>query len=346
MATAIETKITDCLQAEYRLVLLNLLHDDRITDSRKAEVDKFLTSMTATVTPGKPEEPVASARLGRVIRKYWRQRVAVSGGPDYISSLLNGNNFVPMAKPGSKDGIHPDTLLAHVVDLSMYAKTSGYSLLPGFPGTGVTQDEVIDWLKSYVPAFPDKTVPGRSSAEVEGFIDRALKAIHDYDTDSRPPPVWVTIWDQFNDHVDDGPSMWMKLLGMRDSARSGPRYPIVLVYRADSVGPLVRPTQLEAEFNAFHFPSPRNAPLTDGGYTMDWSKKPGYREPLSEFVHQQKSKPYTKTDWILGGRLCGPTTPGGARLTLNAVRRRHYGRLTSKVGPLPGGWMRDVTCLA
>ena len=123
-------------------------------------------------------------------------------------------------------------------------------------------------------------------------------------------------------------------------------YPIVLVYRADSVGALVRPTQLDAEFNAFHFPSPQSAPLADGGYTMDWSAKPGYREPLSEFVHQQKLSPDTAKDWIRGGRLCGPTTPGGAPLTLNAVRRRHYGRLTSKVGSLPGGWMRDVTCLA
>ena len=345
MPSKVELDITNCLESEHRLVLLNLLHDDRISHARKAQVDTLLASTGPGLTVP-PVEPAAAAQLRRVIHKYKRQRITIPGVPDYISPVLNGNNFVPFAKPSGKKGIHPDTLLVHVIDLSKYVKAKGYSSLPGCPGTGAHQVEIIAWLGSYVPAFPDTDVSGRSETEVDEFVERTLEAIHDYESAPRSEPVWVALWDQFRQYVHHGLSMWMKMLGMRDSVSRHPRYPLVLVYRADSVGTLVRPTQLEAGFDAFHFPSPPSAPPTAGGYTMDWSAMPGYREPLREFLHQRKPDRDNAADWILGGRLSGPTTPGGAPLKLNETRRRHYGRLKSIHGPLPGGWMRDVTCLA
>ena len=103
MPSTVEQEITHCLESEHRLVLLNVLHDDRISNARKAQVDTLLASTGPGLTVP-PAEPATAAQLRRVIRKYKQQRITIPGVPDYVSSVLNGNNFVPFAKPSSKKG--------------------------------------------------------------------------------------------------------------------------------------------------------------------------------------------------------------------------------------------------
>ena len=344
MAPTVDQEIQRNLSDEHRLVLLNLLHDPRIGPERKRELDKILPRFAGRVASLIPEAHEIPYRVQRVVRVYYRERVAVLSNPDYINPVLNGNNFVPLAKPGSTKGIHPETRLVHVIDLAKFARAFKSANLPGAPGTGATQQQIIDWLRRHVPAFPETTVPGRSSGEVKGFVDKALQAIHQHDPLNRRKPTWVALWEQFKAHVSSGPNVWLQVLGLADTYSGAPRYPLVLVYPAHKVGTLLRPTQLDAEFNAMHFPSPPVAPVTAGGFTMDRAAIPGSREPLSEYLHEPRL--HSAVDWNLGGQLTGPTNVATNSVSLIDARRRHYQRLRSKYPAIPDLWMRDATCLA
>jgi hypothetical protein len=345
MATTVEQEISRHLADEARVVLLNLAHDHRIGAHRKTELDKILPFFAARVAPLIPEPHEIPNRIQQVVRRYYRNRVAHSTTPDYSAPSLNAHNFVPVAKPGTPAGLHPETMLVHVIDLTKYVKAFQQAGFSGVPGTGATPHDVVTWLARNVPRFPALTVPGRSSAEVDDFVDRLLSMIFDYDRATRQPPTWVALWERFKTHLANGPNAWLQVLGMADSYRGGPRYPLVLVYELSSTGTLIRPTQLDAEFNSFHFPSPLTAPLTEGGFAMDRCPVPGFREPLSEFIHEPRRP--SASDWVRGGSLAGPTSPmPGSTLALVGARRRHYERLKLKYPATSIDWMRDFTSLA
>ena len=341
MANSVDLEIRNCLSDESRVALLNLAHDGRISPQRRADLDKYLP-VAAPANPALP--PEVSEAVGRIqdaVRRYYNSRVAVPVAPSYCSPKANGGNFVPVAGLGRALGSHPDTLLVHVVDLMKHLDAFQQAGLPGVPGS---RPLAIGWLKKNVPMFPERTVPGRSAAEVDDFVDQALDVIFRYEAATRPPPTWVALFRQFMPHASRGPNAWLQVMGMRDSYNGQSRYPLVLVYKLRDVGTLIRPTQLEAGFDAFHFPSPPPAPVSEGGFAMDRSPSSGQQPPLSEFLHEPR--PCSAEDWRLGGRLAGPTVLADAGgIELSEARRRHYGRLKLKYQATSTDWLRDTTSL-
>lgn len=174
MPKSVNLEINKCLSDESRVALLNLIHDGRISRLRKAELDKCLPAAPAS-PPLPPEMSDTAGRIRDAVWTYYNSRIAVPFAPDYCSPALNGDNFVPVAAPGLTVGFHPDTLLVHVVDLTRYLDAFQQAQLPGVPGS---RPQVIDWLKSNLPVFPNKTVSGRSTAEVDDFVDQRNVPAH------------------------------------------------------------------------------------------------------------------------------------------------------------------------
>ena len=340
MLSPAEEDLVKGLDDDDRVVMLNLRHDWRIGIARLAA----LGSIQVPPAAGGGNVPVAHKavyRTRRRVRTNYDQRVAVQTDPDYLSRLLNGHNFVPLAKPGVV-GFHPDTLLVHVLDLTQYFHVFLAAGL-GSPGAKPTEAQRIDWLKRRVPAFPGTAVAGQTQNDADIFVGKALDAISNWASSTVPSPVWVALWNEFRTVLPQGPNAWLQVLGMSDQWLSGPRYPLVLAYKARSVGTLVRPTQLEASWNALHFPSPDARPVSGGGLTMDRSAAPCQQQPLCEYLHAPKR--WTLGDWIRANRAAGPTVPGVGALSLQAARQRHLERIKSMSGTPAAGWMRDVTCL-
>lgn len=129
-------------------------------------------------------------------------------------------------------------------------------------------------------------------------------------------------------HIADGPERWVSALGVYKPVH--PRWFLLLKYTVREAGTVARPTQLDAGWGAYHFPSPPRAPLPLGGHPMDLRLSPPATSVLPEFVHKQIR--HTLRHWSDGGRHIGRTSaPSGG--TLVAVRLTHHELLTRVYGP-------------
>lgn len=115
---------------------------------------------------------------------------------------------------------------------------------------------------------------------------------------------------------------------------------VLLKYRADDVGTLVRPTFLDARANPYHFVSPdlkkadlarppkaAKVPAPHGGLAMDLNPNNKTAPLLEEYIHQQ-------LDWKIehfraAGNRCLPTESASA-MGLREARGRHYDRLVNE----------------
>ncbi len=99
-------------------------------------------------------------------------------------------------------------------------------------------------------------------------------------------PVWAADAQQF-DQVASGAETWLAAVGLP----LPPKADCILQFRypVSAVPVLARPTQLEAGWFAYHFPSPPCALPEDGGYTLNLiaSRLSAPAVLVNEFIHEQ-----------------------------------------------------------
>ena len=133
-------------------------------------------------------------------------------------------------------------------------------------------------------------------------------------------PTWATTWAAFEPHEEDGPERWLQVLGM---AKPPPRWLILLRYTVAEAGTLVRPTILDAKWNAYHFPSPPSPQVSPavGGHPMDLRISPKATSVLPEFIHKQIQ--HSLAHWMdLGGKIGRTQSPNPTALA--DQRRAHF----------------------
>lgn len=308
-------------RVEVRIAARNVMHDHRVSERRVRHVDTIA---------GYPRTAPA-LRQGLV--DYFRKRVQTVADPDFVDDDLNGHNIVWGA---GRRIVHPDRPVARILDLSGLAlvfqwarthKIGGrrFARLPKNPGDAA----LAAWL--------DGELAGRSADDRGRFVADTLAALGAYAAMHPFQPAWIVPWDMIAPHLGAGADRWLELTGM--SRPTSPRWLIVLRYPMSEGGTVARPTILDAGgWNAYHFPSPPQALLGDGGHPMELRVPlPDPLAPLnSEYIHQEIV--HTLAQWEAAGSLCQATTsPTVAALEAQGIQ--HHQRLLGKHGAEVGTWM-------
>jgi hypothetical protein len=309
-----------------RAMARNLMHDWRVSPEREAKFDIWA------------RHPQSTRDLMRGIMAYHRHCVSTRARPDYLYDRLNSNNMVRRPWEPESSGIHKEYRLATILDLSgldqVYQWAHDERLAPFVYLTDEMRSETrkAAWLRD--------CLEGQPQGEVEAFLKSVFEATNTYRVSvagGRHQPVWATTWSALEPHLGGGPDRWLEVLGI---ARSGfPRWLVVLAYRVSEVGTLARPTQLDAGWSGFHFPSPPRAPLSTGGHPADLGTPAASASVLPEYIHSQIH--YRIEYWVEAGRLIGQTT----RPTPDDVasqRWAHHRRLCACYGPAHvKSWMAE-----
>ena len=255
------------------------------------------------------------------VRDYFLKRIRGSFTPDFILPEFNGNNFREIATAANPDGMNGGIELARVVDLTelatvyLWAEENGIAAFQGYEAES-RSNRLKGWLRRFLSEEAG-AVP-----MILDVVDRRLKRIP-YE------PAWVTYWDDFRPYVSDAAERWLQLIGKEN--RHTPETPhclVVLRYRMRDTGTMFRPTQLDAGWLQYHFPS---AADSVSGHMMDLAAPPEDTEPLPEFIHQQI--PHSG-HWT--GEIRWTSRDGG--LSLREQRAAHYRRLRHfDPGIEPGG---------
>jgi hypothetical protein len=171
---------------------------------------------------------------------------------------------------------------------------------------------------------------------VERFVECVLRAMNEHRIEHPFQPTWATAWSAFLPHEMAGPDRWAQALGL--CKVDYPRWFVLLRYRVREAGTLVRPTQLDAGWGVYHFPSPPQARLETGGKCMDLNIAGAGNPLLPEFIHKQIE--HTMEHWLGTGQRIGRTTrPINGNLA--ALRRAHYSKLCATYGPGVSAWMPE-----
>lgn len=330
----------------YCAMARNLMHDHRVSEAREKVFDEFAATMArrrgSSAFAGNPP---TREELEKAIVDYFEEKVRNRHLPHYVYGAINSNNLIvgngSVSSQGRQSSYPPnrDVKLVRVLDLTGLGsvfqwakrKNTWRKLLARFPNCPPSRikphDEAItSWL--------DEKLERGSERQIEGFIASVLKILNEYRQDQAFQPTWATTWSAFEPNAEQGPDRWLQVLGM---AKHSPRWVMLLRYKVREAGTIARPTQLDAGWYAYHYPSPPQAPLAIGGHPMDLgSRRAG--QLLPEYIHKQIGH---KIDhWFDSGRKIGKTTQP---VTANLVdlRRAHHELLVSKYGANVLVWMPD-----
>ena len=179
------------------------------------------------------------------------------------------------------------------------------------------------WSPDEVLEFRDAlaTVTGaRNSPAADEALNRLLTAAHGL---NQHRPTWAARWTHFKLHVDRQPRAWNAAVGV---SRSRTSLQLVFRYPAKSLT-LIRPTQLDVGYHAYHFPSPPHLDVSLGGIAMSLSRlNPSRKWPLvSEYIHAPVC--FTSEDWRRGGSWLGESP--AESLNPQEYRDRHCERLAN-----------------
>jgi hypothetical protein len=290
----------------YRAMARNVMHDHRVDP----QVEQVFHNIYAATRP-----------LQTAIELYKLHRVRTPVVPDFLRPALNQSNFVAGAL--NANFIDEDTDLVRLLDLNgltpvyQWAKSQpAHALIFWDYGDGADENETARWLSGKLPAGAETLVPGLLAA-LRAY--RRAPGSHHY-------PVWAALWEEVGVHLQDSsPDRWLELVGVY--AGTFPRWIVPLRYKVLEAGTLVRPSILEAGWSAHHFPSPRTAPLPDGGYSMDLLASPRATSLIREYIHQEID--FQERHWRDAGGLCRPTTRAGNG-ALAQQRQTHYDLLCGK----------------
>jgi len=308
-------ELTRSRDTAHRAVGFNLMHDHRVTRPQERKLRRY--------TGARPD----ATGLLDGLETYFQKRIRKARGPDYLKRAINRHNFIPTAT-GTTAGIHGDTELVRVLDLSglreVFLRAKRRRKFRIFADSEVDRN-FSRWLEMQLKRGP---------VEVRRFVGTVLAAL-DYDRRKyRFQPTWATPREDFEPAAGGGADRWLQVLGLKKS--SFPRWLIVLKYSARDAGQLVRPTQLDAGASENHYPSPPQAPLETGGYTMDLRTRPAAGRLVREYIHQQVDHPIAH--FVEIGEAVGARTGG-----LRVQRKNHHRLLVREHGTGVRDWM--PTCI-
>jgi hypothetical protein len=304
-----------------RAAAINFIVDGRVSEDRAENFYQWC------------RESGNAAGLALAAEEYLRQ---VRQAPD--ATFLhedNGNNII-----GTADRlIADDEPLATVLDLTGLAELLRTGRLGDLGGLqappaakAVTDEEIHKFYKDRL-RNPDPEIRDRT-------VDAILHAVYL----SERHPTWATRWDHFMSRIDATPESWLEAVGVYKETY--PRWILVLRYTAGEARPLVRPTQLEAGWYGFHFPSPPAGSAEAGGHAMSLRERDGnLRLPLlPEFLHARVR--FGLSHWKAAGRMCDVTTRVvGPMDRLAARRAAHYGDLAAAYGQ-EDAWLKEYASLS
>lgn len=300
--------------AKLRAIAINIICDHRVSEKREESLLGFF------------KRPRDSLALRKAIVDYKRKKVRDRHLPEFAFREFNELNHIP---PEYWHGRNRDYPLVRVLDLTglhnvfTWARDNDlgrpFDRFPGNPESPRFQDQVTNWLRRRIE---------RSESEVMSFFDKVFALL-----DEAEPyqPTWATTWQAFSDFADTAPDDWLDQIGV-ESPNSG-RWLIMLKYPIRALGrkSLVRPTQLDAGWYAFHFPTPRQNMSAEGGHPMCLNTDSLPDGLLPEFVHTSIRH---KTDHIVrrsDGFAIGQTA-GTIREPFEELRVTHHGALQRKYG--------------
>ncbi len=329
-----------------RAVALNLMYDRRVCQARERSFLKILDRvMQDPMNAGKDGAELLSVVLGLYRSEFLSgQAIRDPHHPDNGASkrqphfaverenyrnLLNGDTN--RSRPAN------GTLLANVLDLSgldavyRFARDNAGTdrasrkVFNDYP-TRTEPRVIAEWLDGHLGA-------GTTAHERQtSFIRETLKALNRRrEMVGLFQPVWATKWESLRQRIAGGRTeSWLEANGLgRDDPR---RWVVVLVYPVEAVQWLARPTQLDAGWYKYHFPSPPCVPAATGGHPMDLQTHPCPEKLLPEFVHEQTVYQYEHWDDPVRERLSNRLIGCTAERTFDALevqRRNHYRLLVS-----------------
>ncbi|MEA2337645.1 MAG: hypothetical protein QOE82_1652, partial [Thermoanaerobaculia bacterium] len=247
---------------ELRALARNLMHDYRVTAPREAAARAFFT------------QPLTAEAFGPAIRAYKSERVRASATPDFVEDELNGPNILAGSALGEHQ-ISKDLYLGRVLNLSTLVEffKKARTLLPFCTLTDGSSARIKDWVNEQMV-----------ETNWEAFIEDVLENLWPNKNADRAELCWATTWNTLEAVADEEAHRWAEVVGI--PVEEGD-WLILLRYPVRRTGTLVRPTQLDAGWNALHFPSPPTTPLTSGGHPMDLGDGTCHASIRSEFIHQQ-----------------------------------------------------------
>ena len=269
-----------------------------------------------------------AADLVLAAEEYLREQVHKDPNTTFLHED-NGNNIVETPNGSIAD----EEPLATVLDLTGLAavlragRLAGLPDLQTLPAAATITDEQINQFYEDRLRNPDLGVRDRT-------VDAILHAVYL----SERHPTWAARWDRFIGRIDATPESWLEAVGIPRA--TFPRWILALRYTADEVQQLLRPTQLEAGWFGYHFPSPPGS-ADAGGHAMSLAERDGnLRLPiLPEFVHPRVR--FRWQHWKAAGRMCDVTTRvGGPVYRLAVYRADHYEDLVAEYGSEAiSGWL-------
>lgn len=295
----------------------NLILDHRISPDRDAWFDEYSA------------RPRTGRELSNALTDYYRNRIATISRPEFLDEKRNADNFLAGAAD-LREPLLPSMQLATVISVNAKirvlasARRSDPRLFPDLSpdvAADPQETEVARWLDSRL------TNSQSSQRETDGFIESVLEALSQNRRTRPHHPVWATSWERFRAFQNEPAERWTALVGVpREFAG---QYLFVLRYSVSEAGTVVRPTQLEAGWNAVHFPSPPVLVAREGGRTMDLSPEGPPLRLTPEFIHEEID--FRVEHWVFGGRLIKRTN-GSVGVQLPAHRERHREALVRRYG--------------
>lgn len=301
-----------------RAVARNIMFDHRVSDARVTALVSLLPT------------PVTSTALQDAVELYHSTKVRLEA--TFLDHGLNAENIVA----GGAGGVHlvnKDLEIGRVLDLSGMFRVFALARSLGRPAFQTLPDgrsmRLNEWLKLRLSGTSD---------DVEEFLGQVFDAAWDSHAISPFHPSWVAPWASLEPWLASSPARWQDVAGLCPAGEE--RYIVLLKYRVRDVGQLARPTQLDAGWYAYHYPSPPNADPPKGGIAMDLDETTTPTKPVSEYIHDEIH--HAVSQWKAGGSRIGLASArhGG---DLCATRRRHWDLLHTHFTFSPADWIPKET---
>jgi hypothetical protein len=168
-------------------------------------------------------------------------------------------------------------------------------------------------------------------AQAEEMVLAIIEAINAYTRKLPHQPSWAARWKTMSGYLQDRAEGWCSCVGVPVFDRD---WVIVLKYTVGETGTLLRPTQIDAGTRAWHFPSPPERMVHEGGLAMHLGSD--CPDLVPEFIHQ--AIPHIGPHWKDAGRLCRQVAVAHEDV-LEKYRTLHYDRLVRAYGSGIRAWM-------
>lgn len=311
----VDTVLSELLEAtpDCRALACNLIHDQRVATPR---VDALCRMFP---------EPLTRRTFEEAIKAYRTDHVRFTETPDFVDDQLNASNILAGTSLGEHQ-VSKDLRLGRVLNLSalrdFYSAARNRKIAAFVSVPDGAPIRVKKWIDDQMEE------PRRA-----GFIKSVLENLWPNRHATPFEPSWATTWDALEAVADQDACRWAEVVGVR-AARED--WLILLCYTLRETGTLVRPTQLDAGWDCFHFPSPPTTPLASGGHPMDLGAENCHPALHSEFIHMQIH--HTIEHWEAAGCRAAQVK-ATVEPDVTKQRKRHWALLQERDGLAIPEWM-------